>query len=199
MKFLTFSDLHGDKVSIKEIVLRAKKDDIDFLLCAGDFSEFSRGLRPILEEFNSIGKKVYLIPGNHEEGGDKLTNALIDLKNCINIDKRAAKIGKYIFLGYGGGGFEMEDPEFRKIARHWYGKYNGEKIVLVTHQNPFDTKLDLLGERHVGNIDYRKFIERIKPKVAISGHLHETAGVMDKVGKTKIVNPGWEGMVIELK
>ncbi len=104
-----------------------------------------------------------------------------------------------MFLGYGGGGFAMEDPLFRKIAREWYGHYNGRKIVLVTHGPPFSTTLDLLGERHVGNRDYRKFIERIKPKLVIAGHLHETAGKTDMIGKTRLVNPGWEGMVIELK
>ena len=93
----------------------------------------------------------------------------------------------------------MQDAEFRKISRDWYGKYKDKKIVLVTHQPPYGTKLDRLGQRHVGNEDYRKFIERIEPKVAISGHLHETVGLSDSIGKTKIVNPGWDGMVVELK
>ena len=93
----------------------------------------------------------------------------------------------------------MRDPEFRKMAREWYGKYNGEKIILITHQSPVETTLDLLEDRHVGNIDYRKFVERIKPKLALSGHLHETAGEMDTIGKTKLVHPGWDGMIIELK
>ena len=76
MKFLTFSDMHGDKKVIKDLVDRAKKDDIDFLICAGDFTDFGRGMRFILEEFNNVGKKCYIIPGNHEEDEEKLSNAL---------------------------------------------------------------------------------------------------------------------------
>ena len=79
-----------------------------------------------------------------------------------------------------------------------YEPYQGKKIVLVTHGPPNGTKLDLLDGKHVGNIDYSKFIERIKPKLVICGHLHENVGAMDKKGKTQMVHPGWDGMVIEL-
>ena len=148
--------------------------------------------------FDGIGVPYLVIPGNHEEG-EKFEETVKDYEYVTSFNRKVFKKEGYIFLGYGGDGFSVRDPEFRKIAREWYGKYNSQKIVLVTHGPPAGTKLDILGDRHVGNIDYRKFIERIKPKLAISGHLHETAGAVDKIGKTKLVNPCWEGMVIELK
>ncbi len=198
MKFLTFADTHGEKQSIKQLVSRTKKKDIDFVVCAGDFTNFGQGLRHFLKQFNDTGKKMYIIPGNHEEYGESKA-VLADYPNCINLHLQAIEIGDYVFLGQGGDGFSMQDAEFRKIARKWYSKYNGRKIILVTHGPPFGTKLDMLMERHVGNKDYLKFIRRIKPKVVIAGHLHETAGAMDKIGDTRLVNPGWDGMVIELK
>jgi uncharacterized protein len=197
MKFLTFVDLHEDKKYLKELVKRASQDDIDFIICAGDLTMFGRSLRYLLKQFNNIGKKFYIIPGNHES--DNMFKEIIaDYPNCINFNKKAVKKEGYVFLGYGGGGFAMEDPEFRKISREWYSKYQDEKVVLVTHGPPFRTKIDLLEKKHVGNKDYRKFIERVKPKLVVCGHLHETAGVMDSIGKTKVIHPGWEGMVIEL-
>ena len=146
---------------------------------------------------NSLGKKVYVVPGNHEEGAE-FDSVVAEFPQVINLDRQAKVVGDYVFLGYGGGGFTLQDAEFRKIAREWYGKYKGKKIMLVTHQPPFGTKLDWVGNRHVGNKDYTAFILRIKPKLALSGHLHETVGLVDAVGETKIANPGWEGMVIEL-
>ena len=204
MKFLTFTDLHEDKGLLKDLVERASKKDIDFIVCCGDISSFGRGLRYNLTKLNSVGKKVLVIPGNHEEGKSGFNEIIGNLPNCINLDRRAIKIGDYVFLGYGGGGFSMQDAEFRKISREWYGKYKDEKIILVTHGPPYDTELDKLEmnesqDRHVGNKDYRKFIERIKPMVAISGHLHETVGKSDKIGNTKLINPGWDGMVVGLK
>ena len=54
MKFLTFVDLHDDKKFLKELVDRAKKDDIDFIVCAGDFTQFGRGLSSVLKQFNKM-------------------------------------------------------------------------------------------------------------------------------------------------
>ena len=199
MKFLVFTDIHEDKKSLLTLTKRAREEDIDFVICTGDFSTFGRGLVNVLTAFQNIGKKFYFIPGNHEEHSDVLQKALPTFPNCINLHCKALKIQDYIFLGYGGGGFTQEDAEFRKIAREWYGKFKGRKIVFLTHGPAFHTKLDLLHDRHVGNKDYRKFIERMNPRLVISGHLHETVGLIDTINKTKLVNPGWEGMVIELK
>lgn len=200
MKFLAFTDLHEDKEALQGVIKRAQQDDIEFVICAGDISTFGRGLKSVLKQLDKLEKPVYVIPGNHEEGMN-LDDVFSSFKNCKNIHQQAIEIGNYVLLAYGGGGFAQTDAEFRKIARGWYGKYNGKKTILLTHGPPFQTKLDDLDGkgRHVGSIDYRKFIERIKPKLAISGHLHETVGAADKVGTTKLINPGWDGMVIELK
>jgi len=197
MKFLTFTDLHEDKAVLNQLLERALKKDIDFVICCGDISTFGNGLQYNLRKINSLGKKVYLIPGNHEEGAE-FSSIVAQFSNVVNLDRKAIIIEDYIFLGYGGGGFALQDSEFRKIAREWYGKYNSKKIILVTHQPPYGTKLDQLGGRHVGNKDFTHFILRVKPKLALSGHLHETVGIVDTIESTKIANPGWDGMVIEL-
>jgi len=198
MKFLTFADLHSDKKILKDLIERARKEDIDFVICAGDPSIFGRGLREVMAAFDILGKPFYIIPGNHETD-ESVTKVAGEFANCINFHQKVVERGDYVILGYGEGGFSAEDPQFRKLAREWYGKYNGHKIILVTHQPPYGCKLDEVEGGRAGNNDYMKFIKRIEPKIAISGHIHETAGVVDKVGKTRLVNPGWDGMVIELK
>lgn len=197
MKFLTFVDLHENSKALKGLVSRASESDIDFIVCAGDLSNFGKGLKNALDAFEKINKKLYIIPGNHEENMvlDKFAE---EYPFLINFHHRTFKIGAYIFLGHGGGGFANQDEEFRKIGREWYGKFKEKKTVLVTHGPPAETKLDLLNNQHVGNVDYRKFIQRIKPRLVICGHLHELAGTVDTIDKTKVINPGWEGMVVEL-
>jgi len=200
MKFLTFVDLHDDKKYLRELVNRAKKDDIDFVVCAGDISNFGRGLIAVLDKFDKVGKKFYLIPGNHETD-EMLRKVGKEFKNVINFHRRAIKIENYVFLGYGEGGFALEDAEFRKVARGWYSKYKDQKVVLITHGPPYNTTIDYLEfipTKHVGNKDYRRFIQRMKPKIVICGHLHETANLIDEIDGIKIIHPGWEGMVIEL-
>ncbi len=197
MKFLTFSDIHEDFDQLKKLVARAKEDDIDFVIIAGDFSNFGSGLKPTLKKVNELKKPIYIIPGNHEED-EGYAEAIKDYEYCHDMHKQVLEIEDYVFLFYGGGGFAQKDPEFRALARQWYGKYKEKKIVLVTHMPLYNTKLDIVAKKHVGSIDYRKFAKRIKPKLVISGHIHESAGEIDELESIKLVNPCWEGMVIEL-
>src|SRR3989344_5786508 len=144
MKFLTFVDLHLNKKGLQELVQRARKPDIDFIICAGDVSWFGKGFKDFLKAFSKAGKTMYIIPGNHEEAEDVLDTALKGFPYCVSLHKKAVEVGGYVFMGYGGGGFSREDEGFRKVAREWYGKYNGRKVVLVTHGPPLNTTLDIL-------------------------------------------------------
>ncbi|HII71367.1 TPA: hypothetical protein HA265_01275, partial [Candidatus Woesearchaeota archaeon] len=60
------------------------------------------------------------------------------------------------------------------------------------------TKLDDIWGESAGNDSFRRFIEEHEPHTAISGHLHENSGKVDKVGKTKLINPGPWGVVLEI-
>ena len=105
----------------------------------------------------------------------------------------------HLFMGYGGGGFGFTDKNFEKIAERFKRLIReDDKVILVTHAPPYGTKTDKIGKEHCGNKSIRKFIEKEKPDLAICGHIHECAGKEDKIGKTKIVNPGWKGKILEI-
>jgi len=197
MKILAFVDLHGDTSFLKKIVKRAKKDDIDLVVCAGDFTVFESGAGYVLKKLNSIGKPVLLIPGNHETP-ETTEMAEKEFENIIDLHGKMWKKDDYLFLGFGTGGFAKTDSGFRKTARDWRRKVSDEKIIMVVHAPPHGTKLDDVGGQKVGSKDIRKGIERIVPKLVICGHIHENAGKTDFIGRTQVINPGYEGMVIEI-
>ncbi len=67
-------------------------------------------------------------------------------------------------------------------------------VILNAHAPPIDTKLDQavdknLNRHHVGSRAVRDVIEKYKPVVGLHGHIHESSGI-DKVGNTKVGNPG---------
>ena len=99
MKVLCFVDLHGDKPLLKKLIKRAKDPDIDLVLMAGDLTNFEDGLRYFLKKLNSIGKKVLVIPGNHEEHKDFDPK----LKDIISIHNDKVVIKNKLFIGCGGG------------------------------------------------------------------------------------------------
>ena len=196
MNILAFSDVHGDRSLVLKLVKRAQKEDIDLVVCAGDFTVFERQTKGVLADLDTIGKTVLLIPGNHETP-ESVEKQVKQCKNIVNIHKKIWHHQNVAFLGWGTDGFTRRNEDFRITARGWRQRLHDEKIVLVTHAPPYNTRLDLLDE-HIGNADARKEIERIQPVLAISGHIHENEGKQDRIGKTLCVNPGWKGMVLRV-
>ncbi len=199
MNIMAFVDTHGNIELTKKLVERGKKEDVDVIVCAGDFTVFDKNMDEVLELLDSIGKTVLVIPGNHEVP-DVLEKHLRKRKKLVNIHEQIYRRDGITFLGWGTDGFTRRSQAFRKVARAWRRKLNSEDkmIVLVTHAPPYNTALDALDKEHVGNADIRKEIELIKPELAISGHIHETEGKSDKVGETLVVNPGKNGMVLKV-
>jgi len=81
--------------------------------------------------------------------------------------------------------------------------YNPTQTIHLFHAPPYDTPLDWTTPRgrydylplsdHVGSVEIRRFIERVQPYLALSGHCHESVVTGDykiDLGRTRCVNPG---------
>ncbi len=198
MKLLAFTDIHADMGLLRKLVKRAQKKDIEVVVCAGDFSIFENHAGVVLTLMEKIGKPIVIIPGNHETP-ERLAHWCKKHPLFKFVHKCLWRYHEWAFVGWGTDGFSLRNVEMRNAAREFRTQLKKEdKVIMVTHQPPHGTDLDNLDGRHVGNIDIRKAIERIKPALYICGHLHENAGKSGKLGSTMMVNPGWKGMVIEL-
>ena len=198
MKILAFVDTHGSSDALKKVVQKAKKDDVDILACAGDISIFEQDLDKIIKKLDKIGKPVLIIPGNHES--DKaMKKACEKTKNIVYLHKGMLKLKDHVFIGFEGDGFAHKDPEFERWGKRIKDQLKKkDKVVLITHAPPHKTKLDRILDSYTGNKSIRKFIEKVDIVLAISGHIHETAGAEDKIRGTKVVNPGPFGKVYEV-
>lgn len=199
MKFVAFADMHCSPTSFERVANRAKKEDIDGVICAGDLSIFGTGIENMLKKLDKIGKPVFIVPGNHE-AGTGLRELCGLFKNLIYMNKRMVKFKDAVLIGCEGNGFTIADPEFREWGKRAAKKIKDkENVVLITHAPPYGTKLDCIDRKHLGNKDIKYFIERNPAiRVAVSGHFHETQGLEDKVNNAKLVNPGPNGKIIEL-
>ncbi|MAG91497.1 hypothetical protein CMO83_02375 [Candidatus Woesearchaeota archaeon] len=201
MKLLLFTDIHGSSTALKRIGQKVKAQKPDLLVCSGDISIFEHGIKGILRKLNKLNKKIVIVHGNHEDESTFIRYSKI-FRNIIYIHKKNFIESKIMFIGYGGGGFSMVGKEFEKISRTKFkesiNKNKDKKIVLITHAPPYRTKLDKLVEGHCGNKSIRQFVEKNKVDLLICGHLHENFGKEDKIGKTKIINPGPYGKIIEI-
>lgn len=193
LRILAFSDLHSDEKALRSLEKKAKNADI--LVCAGDFTYFELGMKRILRKLNSFGKKVVLVHGNHEEPFNVRLMSR-NMKNIIYVHKKLHRHGNYVFVGHGGEGFSLTSKDFETFAAKLRFKKD-DKVILVNHQPPHKTRLDFIWAHH-GNRSYRNFILRKKPILAICGHLHETAGKKDRLGRTTLLNAGEKGVIVEV-
>ncbi len=198
MKILAFTDPHGSTAALKKIIKLAKSQKPDVLLCPGDFTIFEQQMHKLLKKLDAINIPLLIIPGNHESA-HSLGKAVKKYKNIIFLHKTFCRMGKYLFLGYGEGGFSLTDRAFTTWSNKIIKKAKkGDYVVLMTHGPPHNTKLDEIMGEHCGNKDYTKFIKKNKIPLVFCGHIHETFEIVDKIGKSKVVNPGPYGMIFSV-
>jgi Icc-related predicted phosphoesterase len=67
--------------------------------------------------------------------------------------------------------------------------------VMVLHSPP---KGCLDGPRSLGSEALLRGVERVQPRVAVCGHIHECAGEEARIGATRLLNLGPEGTWIDV-
>jgi len=198
MRILAFGDLHGDSKALSKL-LKKITDDVDIIICLGDVGDWGENDKKIIAQFKRFGKPFLLIPGNHEhESG--LAQIAEKFDFVAYLHKGCYQINNYIFFGYGGGGFARENKEFEKVVNQFSKSIKKDNVVVTfTHGPPADTKLDLIpGFGHVGCRSIRKLILEVKPILHLCGHIHDTFGEKEVLGKTLVVNPGPTGMKFDV-
>lgn len=195
MKVLLCADMHNETDSLA--VLSELSREVEFVICAGDMSLWGAGLKRTLEIMNSWGKRVFVIHGNHEDEEDTRF-VCSKLDNLVFFHKDVIEFKGLTIIGFGGGGFSFRDKGFENFVKDLNVK-DFSRTILVTHGPPFETCLDEVQKGvYVGCDSYKHFILKKKPLVAVSGHIHETGGVVCNLNDIVLINPGPEGVIIEL-
>ena len=203
MKILAASDIHGDRKTVADLVQKAKDEEVDLVILCGDLTFAESDLTGMVGPFKELDKKIILIPGNHETVPAIEFLAKQYKPGVYNLHGRAMKFYNEIgIFGVGGaniGPFEIGDDELMELMEKAHKNVEDMKHkVMIVHAPPLGTKIDALWS-HVGSAGVRKAVEKIQPDLCLCGHIHETFGVQDKIGKTRVINVGRKGVVIEIK
>jgi len=196
VKLLAISDIHGKSWVASEIALLASKENFDAIIVSGDLSPYMsiEIAKEILEILSEAGIPVFYVPGNMDD--PNLTKP-VEVNGTYNLHGKCIEFKELKIIGVGGGlispfktPLEYKEEDFSRILNKASADIKPGKIILVTHNPPYNTSADKLdwGE-HVGSISIRKFIEERKPILNICGHIHEARSI-DKINKTVIINPG---------
>jgi Icc-related predicted phosphoesterase len=194
---MIFSDIHGDLRALE----RAIAQPADMYISAGDLSTFGRGLERCGPLLAPLGERAWILPGNHESHAD--TQKFCHEFGLVDFHRQVRKAGASVWAGLGYSNITPFNTP---------GEYTEEEIAqalsefdsltqfyLAVHVPPFGTLLDEYAPgKHGGSPAVRAWVERKQPLGLYCGHIHETAGMEDRVGATPCFNVGKAGKIAEV-
>jgi uncharacterized protein len=197
MKILIFSDMHGDLSALQRVVAQPA----DIYIAAGDLCNFGKGLERCAPILQPLSERLFVLPGNHET--HEQTKAFCLKHGFVDFHRQTRKLNDADWAGLGYSNItpfktpgEYSEAEIAEALAPFAGL---EKLYLVVHFPPRDTKLDEYAEgQHAGSPTLRTWVEKEKPLYLFCGHIHETAGMTDRLGTTQCINVGKEGYTIEV-
>lgn len=175
--------------------------EADYYFAAGDLVNWARGLEHCGRIMQPRGDKVYVLPGNHESASQ--IAAFCAQFGFHNFHEQTMRIGKYHVAGLGYSSptpfntpGEYSEAELAGRLAHFE---SFAPLVLICHAPPLGTALDRIRDGlHAGSRSVRDFVDHHQPDYLFCGHIHEAEGVEIALGKTKAVNVGKRGYLLEL-
>ena len=198
LRILAASDTHGDSRQVKKLADKAQKENVDLVVLCGDITGLIE-TKDILKPFKDKNKRVLLLPGNWDSLAttDFLAN-FYGMKNIHGYSVQYENIGFF-----GAGGAEGPGPNrttekdiLDNLERAHSSLGNIEKKIMVTHMHPQGSKSEFSGIP--GSSSITKAIKKFRPDILLHGHIHEASGVEEHIGKTRVINVGKEGRIIEM-
>lgn len=190
MKILAVADIHGAQYRLNLVLKNIERYSPDIVIICGDITQFGPG--EVAKNFlDQIPVETLAITGNIDTHD---VSKAIDESNATKIElKRIVKKG-IPFVGISG----VDAKEIKVLNDK---KLLDEKSVLVTHVPPFGTQDKVFIGMHGGSKEIRELIDKYKPRLVLSGHIHENPG-FTKAGNTIVVNcsmgKSGEGAIINI-
>ena len=190
MKVLVIVDIHKSESGLRTTIDYIQKFKPDLLVIAGDITTF----KPLefTEKFIAglPDIKILALPGNCDPQD---TLRILDESKAINLHGRKEIIEGITFVGLGGSNITPFNTPFELTEDEIYSLLDNNMepgAILVLHF-PVKGYLDEVprGE-NTGSEAALEIVEKYRPSIVISGHIHETRGIKTDEFGIKYVNPG---------
>lgn len=206
MRLLFVSDLHYSLRQFDWVLAHAHEYDVAAI--GGDLLDLASALDPdvqiaIVEKYLSrLREKTRLVvcSGNHD--GDSRNAADESTAGWL----RASRAEK---LHVDGDGFDLGDTRVT-VCPWWDGERSRGELaaqlerestlvrgrwIWVHHAPPTGSRTSWTGRRFIGDTFLRGWIERYRPDIVLSGHIHNSpfygeGSWIDRIDRTWVFNPG---------
>ena len=189
MKILAFSDLHLARARATDLVNASSEADL--VIGAGDFCVLRDGLDRAMEMLSGIAAPLVAVPGNGESA-EELRAAAPQGWHVLH--GQGTEIGglRLFGLGYavpvtpfGAWSCDLTEAQAETMLSGC-----DAADVLITHSPPKGVADRTSQGASVGSTAIRAAIERLQPKLAVCGHIHDSWGKRGTIGATPVVNLG---------
>lgn len=200
MKVFATGDFHGDSRLAQKLAADAQEKGADLVLLCGDLTHANKNHEGIIGPFLKAGRKVAFVPGNHDSFST--ANFLAGLYGVTNLHGRGRTYGDIGVFGVGGANIGLEklseDELFNYLQQAHEEVKDTKKKIMVTHVHPSGSAMERMTQFFPGSSGIAKAIERFKPDVLFCCHVHEAAGLEEKIGDTTVINVCRQNTLIEL-
>jgi len=200
LRIFSAGDIHGDTRLAERLAEEAKDSHADLVVLCGDLTFAERSTDNIIGPFKKRNLKVLLIPGNHESVAT--ADFLAEVYGVKNIHGYSVKYKDVGIFGAGGANIgisQLSEKELYDLLKKGFEsiKYL-DKRIMVTHVHPSGTKMEKMSAFFPGSTGIRKAVEKFQPDILLCSHVHEAEGLEEKIGKTRVINVGKRGKIIDI-
>jgi hypothetical protein len=200
LRILASGDIHGDIGLARKLADQAEKENVDLVILCGDLTFFDQSSDGIVGPFVKKHKKVLLIPGNHESLAT--ADFLAELYGVKNIHGSSVQYKDVGIFGAGGANIginQISEKDIYDLLKKGHDTIKGlNKTIMVTHVHPSESKMEKFSKFVPGSDGVKKAIDKFRPDILLCSHVHEAEGIEEKIGRTRVINVGKKGKIIEI-
>jgi Icc-related predicted phosphoesterase len=203
-RILAFTDPHGELRSAAAILDLARRERPDLILCPGDFTYFGTRYDGFLTRLKELAQDVLYVNGNHEDAStpEKIQVWYPFMRNVEDkiVESSTVRVAGLPATGEYWPG-ERFDEDALNSALALLSTKGSKPLILLSHYPP--TRTAVSGTTYLtpdsgGSALVRKIVETLRPALFLCGHYHQDFGKEDKLGPTRLVNPGPDGKILEV-
>jgi Icc-related predicted phosphoesterase len=122
---------------------------------------------------------LVFVPGNHD-----LPEPTADMDG-VNADRKIVEVAGLRIAGFGGAGptrfgfaYEWKEDEADEALQRLFADAGSGIDIFLSHTPPANTTLDRTARGEpVGSSVVKRWLERVRPRLFVCGHIHEAWGV----------------------
>jgi len=200
MRIFSAGDIHGDSRLAEKLAKEADDKHADLVVLCGDLTFAERSTDNIIGPFKKRNLKVLIIPGNHESvATTDFLSKVYDVKNLHGYSVKYKNIGLFGAGGANIGIDQLSEKELYDLLKKGFDEVKGlDKKIMVTHVHPSGTTMEKLSAFIPGSTGIRRAVDKFQPDILLCSHIHEAEGLEEMIGKTRVINVGKRGKIIDV-